>query len=479
MLKERRLAYRGADIGMATVSDTVGKQLSKIAADGAQTELELLTEQIRDRERGYMEVPLRVALWRTVWDVAGASDLEGDRKSQMLPEQSARAAVLALLEDALQRLDAFCAAYDSKQPVGPSKLVDLEHVLKHVEHLHAARYRARHPQREPQAPFDRPPPPLRTDGVLIEDLLLEARWWAPHDAGPWHVEPAAPGQPLRFRIGEAREGGTSVDAPEELQRIRSLLKKIHPVEIRCSGRPKRKIDAGLLSEPAEDDTSTGIDCIELLLADDASAGLETILEACAGRGATLAPDAEKAVRMLMAAPPVPESGPPPPDRIVPLMGLLRAVDTELERVLPSRATTSHSRVTASQVPRETTRKAPVKKDFAGRLAVEFEDFPVQRLSDVADAAANGKLTHKHYTPFDAAVLLALLGRAWRHGGRDVDRSMELDPLGAADVNELIEDLCVFQSVRRDLESGAEVSAERMTRMERAGIAVLGRTGRLA
>ncbi len=477
VLKERRLAYRGADIGMETVSDKAHEQLREIAADIVKSVKEIEQGRVRDRERGFMETPLVIALWTTLWHAAGAADIEHARKTRMVPEEIARTSVVELLEAALRRLDAFTAAYDSKQPVGPSSMVDLEHVLEHVERLHRARSLGSHAIDE-DAAFDRPPPPLRTDGVLLADLLLEARTWAPRDAGPWRVEAAAPGRPLRLVIGAIQEGGENRHVHDEMNRIRGLLTKLHPVEIRCNGRPKRKIDAGLLSEPEEDDTSTGIDCIEILLADDAAAGLETVLEACAGRDAKLGPGAEKAVRALMAAPNLPDDGPPPPDRVVALMGLLKAVDVELERVLPSRATTAHCRVTASQVPREDTRKAPVKRDFAQRLATAFEDFPVQRLSDVAAAAANGKLTHKHWAPFDAAVLLAVLGRPWRHGGRDVDRSMELDPLSDADVKELIADLCAFQSVRARLETGAAVDPADVTRMERAGIGVLGRLGRL-
>jgi len=479
VLKERRLAYRGADIGMATVSDRAREDMNAIVQEIGQSLVELDEGRIRDRERGYMEVPLQAALASAQWRMDAAQALEGARRSRMLPEAQAREAVLDLLADALRRLDAFCAAYDGKQPVGPSSVVDLEHVLERVERLHGYSRRLLHPELEPVPPFDRPPPPMRTDGVIVEDLLGAARLLAPPRAGPWRVEPAAPGRPLRLTIGTPEEDAASVEVPPALQRLRSILKHIHPVEITCTGRATVKVEAGLLSEPAEEEDGAAIDRVELLLADDAAAGLETVVEACAGRDAQLSPDAEKVVRTLMAATDLPESGPLPPDRLVPLMGLLRTVDTELTRVLSSRTTTSHCQVTASQVPRESTRKAPVKRDFADRLAAEFTDFPVQRLSDVANAAASGKLTAKHYAPWDAAVLLALLGRAWRHGGRDVDRSMALEPLTEADVNELIADLCDFQAVRRELESGAEVPIEHITRMERAGIGVLGRLGRLA
>jgi hypothetical protein len=79
---------------------------------------------------------------------------------------------------------------------------------------------------------------------------------------------------------------------------------------------------------------------------------------------------------------------------------------------------------------------------------------------------------------DAAILLAVFGRRFQAAGHVVERPLALAPLDEDDVAALVEDLAQVASVRRDLEAGGTVDAGRLTRMERACIAALGRLGRV-
>ena len=201
-------------------------------------------------------------------------------------------------------------------------------------------------------------------------------------------------------------------------------------------------------------------------------------DVAAGDDARLAPDAERAVRALLDAPPLSDAGPPPPARLIALLGLMRALDQALVGGVLGNVRSNALRVAASRLPREDTRKAPIRRSTLGELEARFEGFPTHRVEEVAVAAGDGKLAARHVAPASAAVMLALFGRSWETAGRRIDRSIAIEPLSDEDVEALVVDLAEIAATRKDLEAGRIVEAARITRLERASIAALGRLGRI-
>lgn len=471
--QERKLAYRGDDIGMETLTDHADPGLKDALTWIDKTEADLGEQRIRDRERGYMELPLLVMSAGIASRIVTARALEHARKRKTLEERRARAGVLDLLEDALRRLDAYCLAYDEKRPAGPKTLVELERTLMRVEAHHAL---AVAPDRDAPKAFDRRPPALQTDADLIEDLFRAVRDVAPAESGPWHVTPADGDRPLTLALGAKVADAQSVEAPPALDRAVRVLNHLHPTAVRCFGVPARAAaDVGLLSEP-EPARPAQIARVEVVLADEAAGGLDVLLAACAGADAVLRPDAETAVRRLLDAPRGGEG--PAPARVIAVMGLFKALDAELERVFLRRAKEPRARVLASQLPREKTRKAPPKKDLLLLLGQQFEGFPAHRVDDVARVVADGKVSRANTSAADSAALLAVVGRSWRYGGRDIRGALGLEPLDDFDIEGLIQDLCDLAALRRKLELGQDLDGEGWTKLERASVGVLGRVGRL-
>jgi hypothetical protein len=180
----------------------------------------------------------------------------------------------------------------------------------------------------------------------------------------------------------------------------------------------------------------------------------------------------------MDAAPLPQAGPPPPERLIALLGLMRALDEALVRAVLGHVRKHAVQVGASRLPRDDTRKAPLKRAAAEQLEATFPGFPLHRLDEVSTAAGEGKLAARHVKPLEAAVLLALFGRSWQVLGRQLDRSIGIEPLEDEDVEAVVRDLIELAAIRRDLEAGKPVAAAEITRLERATIAVLGRLGRV-
>jgi hypothetical protein len=469
-LQERRLHYRGAEVGMESLTQEADEALSAVLADIGQTVRDLLAHRLRDRERGYMEMPLVTAAEAIADRVDGARRLDRAQARGGGGAREIRAAVLGLLDAALLRLEAYVGGYDGKRPLGPSRSTDVAHLLAGVEADHAWRAASAAVGELPPA-FDRPPAPIRSDPAGLDDVLRAARAAVPGAAGPWRVEPAGPGQPLRLSLGTSSGGAQAVDPPGRLARAVEVLAFLHPVAVRCAGVPAAP-GAGLLSPEAEgaDDL---VEALTIELADEAAGTLALSVAAAAGGEAQLDADAEAAVRALMQSPPLPDAGPPPPQRLVALMGLLRSLDRALERTVVARAATNACRVAASRLPRESTRKAPIRRRLVAELERRFADLPAHRLEPVAQDVAGGRVASRLANAADAAVLLALFARA--QGGRP---ALDLAPLDAAAIDALIDDLGAIAAVRRDLERGGSVEAARITRLEQASIATLGRLGRL-
>ncbi len=460
-LQERRLHYRGADVGMETVSSEADEALGAVIEDIRQTVDDVLAGRIRDRERGFMEVPLVTASEAVAERVDVARHLDRTQARSGASAKAARKFVLHLLDDALLRLDAYCGQYDDKRPVGPLRTTDVAHILDQVEA--AAHLKTQRADRDAVSSYDRPPPPIRSDPNALDDVIRAARRAAPGASGGWRVEPAGPGRPLTLSLGQASEDAEEVPLPEDLARAVEVLAFLHPIAVSCHGHA---VQPGLLS--AEDaESRQRIDAVTVELADEAAGRVELTVGAAAGDEAKLPPDAEAAVRALMQSPPLPEAGPPPPQRLVALMGLLRSLDGLLERAVLPRARTNACRVAASRLPREATRKAPLRRPFVAQLEARFEEFPMHRVEALAGDVGAGKLAKRNANPADAAVLLALFGPA-----------MGLAPLDDAEVEAAAADLGLIAAVRRDLERGGMVEPARITRLEQASIAVLGRLGRV-
>ena len=132
-LQERRLHYRGAEVGMASLVDEAEAALVAVTEDLRTTIDDLLAQRIRDRERGYMEMPLVVVSEGLLERVELARRMDRARSQGDLPKREAGAAVLALLDEALLRIDAYCGAYDEKRPLGMARGTDLAHALGQVE----------------------------------------------------------------------------------------------------------------------------------------------------------------------------------------------------------------------------------------------------------------------------------------------------------------------------------------------------------
>lgn len=475
-LQERRLHYRGADVGMASLVDEADEALAAVLEDAHKSVADILGQRIRDRERGFMELPLVTAVEGMIERVALARRMDKARDAGGVAAREAKRAVLALLDEALLRLNAYCGAYDDKRPIGPRRDADLAHLLEHVER-HAAWERAlRDPRAATVAAYDRAPPRVQTDPNGLEDLLRAVRAALPAATGPWHVEPGGPGRPLTLELGAPSDDAEEVPSTERMERALEVLRFLHPVDVLCLGRPAPS--AGGLLSPGAEDAAPIIEAVTVQLADEAAGRLDLSVAAAAGREGALAPEDERAVRALLQAPPLPEMGPPPPGRLVALMGVLQALDAALAgRVLP-RAQTNATRVAASRLPREATRKAPLLRSLTAHLEARFPGFPTHRAEEVATAAADGKLAARHANAADGAVLLALFGRRWNAGGRDLERIVDLAPLTDEEVEALVVELGSIAGIRKQLEAGQTIDAVRMTRLEQALVAVLGRLGRV-
>jgi hypothetical protein len=458
VIEERRWAWEGERLGMATLSDRSVEALTEIDDDVTRAVDDVLQGRAQDRERAYMEMPFVVAAQAVAVRIRLARDLVASG-GESGPNPERRQAFLEMLRAARRRIDAYCEAYDAKRPAGPARSVEVARLLEVVERERDAA-RGRTPA---AVPFDRAPPAILSDPHVLEDLIVLARDACAPTPGPWRVRLAERERPLEIALGDAKKSGEVHAAPPAVDRAHRVLSFVHPVEAFRRAPP---------------DDPDACSAIVLRLADPAAGSLSLAVAAAAGDGARLTPEAERAVRALLQAPPLPERGPLPPARLVALLGVLRALDTHLERILLPRLRASPARVGASRVPREDTRKAPPRRDFLDALGERFPPLAVQRLDALSTDVAQGKVNARACHPGDAAVLLAVLARTWTHRGMQSPASVDLVPLGEADVEALIGDLAEIAQVRREMEAGRDVAPVDITRLERDAVAVLGRLGRV-
>jgi hypothetical protein len=478
--QERNLAYRGDAIGMSSLRNEALPLLEGVLKDVETSVGDVLAGRVRDRERGYMDVPFTVMAESVAERAALALRLERARTGRGVPEAEAQAEVLELLAAAQRRVDAFAGAYDEKRPLLAPRAVDLTRLLNLLER-DAAWTRSLRPLAQGAPAWDQPPPEVKSDPDGLDDLLRAARAAVPGAPGPWRVVRGRASEPLVLTLGADAPDLVDAPAPPRLDRAARVLGFLHPVEVRTRGRraavrPRHDWGADPAGPPPSDEPT--VEQVVLRLPDPAAGGTALAAVAGAGGDARLSPEAERAVRALLAAPPMPASGVAPPVRTVALLGLLKAFDVELVRALLPRLADGALREAARRVPREDSRKAPVRHDVAAALEAALPGFPAGRLEDVLADVATGKAGRKRCVPLDVVVLLMLFGRTFVVGGFKAERALRLDPWTEADVLAAAKDLLEVADVRRDLEGGRGADAAALTRLERATVALLGRLGRL-
>lgn len=492
--QDRRLAYGSERTGMATLGNEGLTLLEALVREAQASVDDVLAGRLRDRERGYMD-PSFVAMAEGLLDRATtALVLERQRVARAVPEAAAQAGVLELLEDGLRRVDAFCATYDEKRPVAALHATDLARVLERIErHARLARMATGSaPTATPPAPSGARAPEVSTAADALEDLLRAARAVVPEEPGPWQVIRGGPGEPLRLRMGRLPAGGTARDVPPRVERALRVLQKAQPVTVElrapqptaaAPAPPARRDWGALAPEPAApaggEEEGPAVCGVEVCLPDPSAGSTELSAEAGAGSEARLSPDADRAVRALMAAPPLPEAGAPPPQRTVALLGLLKALDAELTRVLIPRLQSGTLRAAAEALPREASRKAPLRHDVLEALARTLPGVAASRVEDLVEDLVRAKAGRKRCTAADLALLLALFGRAWTAGGFKAEPVLALAPWQAADVEAALGEARTVAEVRQALEGGSGVECAAVARLERALVALLGRLGRLA
>ncbi|MFM8979974.1 MAG: hypothetical protein ACKOSS_05880 [Planctomycetia bacterium] len=520
--QDRRLAYGSERTGMATLGNEGARLLETLLAEARESVADVLAARLRDRERGYMDLPFVAMAEGLVERAQAALELERQRAARAVPEAPAQAGVLELVEDALRRADAFCATYDEKRPVAHPHATDLARLLERVErHARLARLaRSEVPTATPPAAAGPRAPEVPTAADALEDLLRAVRALLPGEPGPWQVLRGGPGEPLRLCLGRELPGAVPLPPPERVARALRVLGHVQQVAVTLHARaaapapsragPAGRRDWGALAPeasapPAASTPATASAAsragpgaapapmsatlsapeepqacwAEVALPDPAAGSTALAAEAGAGQDARLSPEAERAVRALVAAPPLPAAGAPPPQRTVALLGLLRALDGELMRVLLPRLAAGSLRAAAGALPREASRKAPLRHDVLEALARALPGLPPSRVEDLVEDLARGKAGRKRCTAADLALLLALFGRPWTAGGFKSEPALTLAPWQSADVEAALHEAHTVGEVRRALEGGSGVEAEAVGRLERALVALLGRLGRLA
>ena len=467
--RERATAYAGSRAGMASFVEG-GAALAAILDDVVATVAAVVAGRLRDRERGETEIPLAVALEGVAERLRRALALEEARRASRVPVEWAEKRVLSLLDDACARLESFAAVYDAKRIVPEASPADVARCLKRVEE-DAALDRA--PALGLSAPgllgpaADRPPPRLLTGADALEDCLRAARAEVPRATPPWRVAPPAADALLVLSLGAAGPGtpppprsGLDLapdDAAARTDRAAQVLRFLHAVEVVRVGD-----DAG------------GTVGVSLRLEDRAAKAVGERLAA----GAPLSPAADTVARAYVLAS---RGGgaPTDPSLLVAVLGVFRGVDAEAERLFLPALSSASSRIAAQRVPREVSRKAPVKRGVVDALSSALPGFPAHRVSDVVEVLSSGKVIPPVLVNLpDLAVVLALLGRHWPAAGGFGDRVLPVGPWTDDDVLASIRDAVDLSSIRSSLEKGADPGPGWTDLFEKSAFGLLSRLSRL-
>ena len=466
--QERATYYRSEAIGMRSFAEAVPVLLA-LEEDMVRTVEDVLAGRLRDRERGETEIPFVAALEGVLERTRRARLLEDARRRHRAPPTEAPARILALLADATRRLDAFAEVYDAKRFLALPKPADLARLLARVEADAALDAAAGSPLTRLGATgpaIAPPPPPLVTAADALEDLLRAARAEVPAARPPWRLHGAGPAAPLALSVGagdpsSASDALPSILGPDPAQartdRAAAVLKFAHPVSVART----RDADGTVVA-------------VHVQLADTAAAAVATRVEPLVA----LPPEADAAVRAYVLAAGK-HDDPLAPPRLVATMGVFRAVDRELSRVLGPDVASSGARVTARAVPREASRKAPVHREVLAALAAAVPGFPVHRGTEVLDAVADGKVVPTMLRPPDVAVVLAVLGRRWPGGKPFGDRALGLPTWTEDDVLTSVRDVLRLAEVRSALEKGRDPGEGWSAGFEAAAFGLLSRLARAA
>ncbi|MGE0190620.1 MAG: hypothetical protein AB7T63_01135 [Planctomycetota bacterium] len=471
---ERRLAYRGADVGMASLVNEAEATLTPLLEDIRTTIADIEAGRIRDRERGYMEVPLVVASAAVAERVELAQRLDRALSRSGVPAREGRTAVLELLDAALARLDAYSGSYDAKEPVGPPVAHDLGHRLATIEADATWRRRLAGATVADGPATDRRAPHVLAPPHALDDLLRAVRRTVPLVPGPWHVSTDEDEGLVTLALGAGPEGLEALALPGDIENAKGVLGFRVATDVQLYGRAAPRT-GGLLTPAAAGDDVRGVRVV-LPLPTATPGGAD--LEAAAGPDAQLSPAARTALEALGRAPAPGPDGTPPPARLVAWMGLFAALDQELKRVVLARARSNSVRVISGRLPRESTRKAPLKAAVLDTLGRAFDGLAVDRADAIADELAAGKPATSRAQVADAAIVLALVGRTWDVAGVHLPRALVMDPLDDREVQALVHDLLTVARARRALESGAGLDRANVREMERALVGALGRLGRV-
>jgi hypothetical protein len=404
--KERSSFYKAAAIGMTSFAEAVPALLA-VEEDMAATVDDVLRGRLRDRERGETEIPFVAALEGVLERTRRARMLEQARRSGRIANAWAQERALALLDDAVRRLDAFATVYDAERFVASPASTEVGRILTQVEEDAAIDHLPAVPTERagPRGPAtDGRVPRLVTAADALDDLLRAARAEVSGTQGPWRVEKPTRTAPVVLAIG-ARAADATGAAPDSLagpgeaaartDRAAEVLKFAHGVEVTRTWDDEGEVVG-----------------VAVGLVDPTGAAVEKAVAATtAAADVALAAEDEAAMRAYLVARQK-AADPSSPGHLVAVMGLFKAVDRALERTLRPVLEGSGAGVVARAVPREDSRKAPVRREIAAALGEAVPGLPVQRATEVLDAVATGKVPSSALRPPDVGILLLVLGRAW-------------------------------------------------------------------
>ncbi len=468
--KERTAFYAGERIGMTSFAEAV-PVLIAIEEDLRATIDAVLAGRLRDRERGPTEIPFVVAAEGVLERLERARRLEERRRASRVPAEWAQRRILGLLADAVRRLDAFARVYEDERILPIPEPTDVTHALLRVEE-DAAVDRLPTAPTEPHGlrtrPSDRAAPQLMTCVDPLEDLLRAARAEVPGLPPPWRVVRTSPTSPLVLSLG----AGGPDDASEAAAPTGPLLGR-DPREARTD-RAAAVLSFATQARVARtrdgEGRTTGVH-VTLADATAAAVGERVPTEA------PLAPAVDAAVRAYVVAA-AQEPDPMAPARLLAVMGVWKAVERELARVLAPALERSEARVTAAAVPRESSRKAPVRREVIAALEAAIPGFPGHRVTEVIDGLSEGRPGRDVARPPDAAVVLAILGRRWPVARGFGDRALPLGSWTDEDVLGAVRDVVDLAAFRQTLDRGRDPGPDGAQRFETAAFGLLRRLARI-
>jgi hypothetical protein len=465
LARERSSFYAAARIGMTSFAEAVPTMLA-IEDDMAETIDAVLESRLRDRERGETEIPFVVALEGVLERVRRAREVETRRRDGTATAEPAQKRVLALLADAVRRLNAFAEVYDAERFLPLPASTDVGRVVERVEAdaaLDAVPGGFPAAPGPPPSALDRRVPRIVTCSDALEDLLRAARSEVGHAPPPWRARKDGPAAPLTLSIGdEATPGTASPSTPAaplgslaRTERAREVLSMAHAATVARIVRADDSV--GGVAVTVADSTGTAVArkvAPEVALPAEDDAAVRAYLLAAAASSDLTAPA-----------------------RMVATMGLMKAVERALARTLGPVLASTAATVVLRAVPREGTRKAPVRREVTAALADAVPGLPVQRASDLLEEVAAGKTTAAIYRTGDAATLLAVLGRSWPGPRPFGERVIGAGSWTDDDAVAAARDALAVARIRSTLEKGGDPGAHWPAALESAAIGLFTRLAR--